>query len=150
MYKVFFKAQCYAKPTAITVLINGTQVFSGQVGNNYPLTEHFDSEALESALGLGETASVSISCTSGVANLGPWHTVLNPWWAVDLRQSDSILINGQPPEIPATPVGFEPGGTLDSPDWTGWFFELSAGETVSFNIKIPDTPWKPKALMGTA
>lgn len=45
----------------------------------------------------------------------------------------NILINGQAPEWPATPVDPMPGGTPQSPNWSGWFFEISAGETITFN-----------------
>jgi hypothetical protein len=30
-----------------------------------------------------------------------------------------------------------PGGTESDPDWQGWFFELAAGETATFNVAQP-------------
>jgi hypothetical protein len=41
----------------------------------------------------------------------------------------NIFINGQSPEEPSTSVDFAP-----APDWAGWYFEVSAGETITFNM----------------
>jgi hypothetical protein len=60
-----------------------------------------------------------------------WTTPGTP--ATDCRSN--ILINGQPPEWPATPVEPRmPGGTPENPDWTGWTFEVGAGETITFTV----------------
>jgi hypothetical protein len=62
------------------------------------------------------------------------------WQAVVLEDTfgpdecTNILINGQAPEWPATPVDPMPGGSPQNPDWSGWFFEVSAGETITFNV----------------
>ncbi len=68
-----------------------------------------------------------------VTNTTYWATaVLEDTFGPDDRSN--ILINGQAPEWPATPVDPMPGGTPQSPNWTGWFFEISAGETITFNV----------------
>jgi hypothetical protein len=41
----------------------------------------------------------------------------------------NILINGQEPEQPTGDVGFTP-----AKDWAGWYFEISAGETITFSM----------------
>lgn len=57
------------------------------------------------------------------------------WYLTKDRCSDArgnILINGSAPAWPATPP--QPGGTEQNPDWSGWSFEVSAGETITFTV----------------
>lgn len=140
-HQVYFQAHSWANPTAVTVLINGQQAFSGQLGSGTPMGENFDSATMESGLNNGETATVAISCTSGIVAIGPWllASAIPTGYAApdDIRTSESVLINGQPPEYPASPVFPMPKGNANAPDWSGWFFEISAGETLTFNIKVP-------------
>jgi len=139
------KGRYFATPTAMTVLINGNEEFSGQIGTGVATNTEF--ELLTHNFGSirpGFTAVISISVTSGVMTVGPWYM---PWpedenapdVLLDTRQN--ILINGQPPEWPATPMQFMPGGTPENPDWSFWFFEVSAGETITFNFHLPQ--WYP-------
>ncbi len=140
-HKVYFQAHSWANPTAVTVLINGHQAFSGQLGSGTPMGENFDSPAMTTDFENGETATVTVSCTSGIVSIGSWllSTATPVGYAPpeDLRVSESVLVNGQPPEYPASPVFPMPRGNINAPDWTGWFFEISAGETLTFNVKIP-------------
>jgi hypothetical protein len=171
--QILFQGQVLATPTAATILIEGSQVFSGQIGAGQPLDTTIDIANVTSNGG-----AVSISVTSGILDVGQvfkWATTATAWnnttaystgdqveyngivyvaqgntqagwtpgtsqtWvtaqsvAVDCRTS--ILINGQTPEWPATPVEPRmPGGTSEDPDWAGWAFEISAGETITFTV----------------
>lgn len=175
--QILFQGQVLATPTAATILIEGSQVFSGQIGAGQPLDTNIDIANLVSAGG-----AVSISVTSGILDVGPvfkWPDTAPAWnssavyaegdyveyngvvyvcqgptstpgftpgisvaWVtaestlgggIDVRTN--ILINGQPPEWPATPVEPRmPDGTEQNPDWAGWGFEISAGETITFTV----------------
>jgi hypothetical protein len=170
--QILFKGQVGATPTAATILIEGSQVFSGQVGAGQPLNTTIDYANVVSNGG-----AVSISVTSGILNVGQvfkWDTSAPAWsgsvaynqgdvveyngsiylastpisatttpptqipgWKLEPLDNDvrsNILINGQPPEWPATPVTPMPGGDEQNPDWTGWGFEVSAGETITFIV----------------
>lgn len=133
MATVSFHGRVFATPSALTALVEGVEVFSGQVGTGQPLDTEL---ALFSAdLPLGNSA-VSISVTSGVLSVGQ---VLCSDPAIsgtiDMRNNDE-LINGQAPEWPATPVTPMPGGTAENPNWDGWFFDLSAGESITFTVGV--------------
>jgi len=125
-----------ADPTAATILVNGNEVYSGAIGSASAIGDVFTLE-VPTDLNQSDTASISISTTSGILLFASVSsdTIDYP----DFRISSSILINGQPPEWPATPVVPMPGGTEQDPDWTGWFFELGAGETLTCNILV-DNP----------
>jgi hypothetical protein len=171
--QILFQGQVEATPTAATILIEGVQVFSGQVGAGQPLNTAIEYANIASAGG-----AVSISVTSGILNVGQvWKdpNPLNEWsnavtyavgdqvtyqgneyentygtlpanasppgtnlaWqliSVTIDARTNILINGQAPEWPATPVTPMPGGTAQNPDWAGWAFEVSAGETITFTV----------------
>jgi len=175
--QILFQGQVLATPTAATILIEGSQIFSGQIGAGQPLDTTIDIANVVSAGG-----AVSISVTSGILDVGPvskwentapawdntvaypanavvlynsitWRTpngtqagytpgVAGPagqqnWYTLQTEASDcrtNILINGQPPEWPATPVVPMPGGTEQNPDWACWAFEISAGETITFTV----------------
>ena len=167
-----FRGRVFATPSAATILIDGQEAFSGQVGIGAPLDTEITLAEITTNGG-----AVSISVTSGVITVGDVYNVVagNAWsntatypavgknvtyngeiyttiqavntpgilptddaywdltqgFTTDIR--DSILINGTPPEWPATPVDPMPGGTSADPNWAGWFFEASAGETITFN-----------------
>lgn len=168
--QILFQGEVLATPTAATILIEGTQVFSGQVGAGQPLDAQLDIANVASNGG-----AVSISVTSGILNVGQvfkWANTATAWnnttayssgdqveysgtiyqaiantqagWTPGVSQSwstaqslssdcrSSILINGQNPEWPATPP--QPGGTEENPDWEGWNFTVSAGETITFTV----------------
>lgn len=72
-------------------------------------------------------ANVAITDTNYWASLGTGNV---NYWTNDCRSN--ILINGSAPTWPATPP--EPGGTPENPNWAGWFFDTSAGSTVTFTI----------------
>ena len=130
-----FHGRVLATPTAATVLLDGNEIFSGQVGTGQPL----DSEIIlfstqQSASNVAVNMAVSISVTSGVMTVGQ---VLSDGTngTIDIRNND-MLVNGQAPEWPATPITPMPGGTAQNPDWDGWFFDLSAGESITFTIEV--------------
>jgi hypothetical protein len=170
--QILFQGQVLATPTAATILIEGSQVFSGQVGTGQPLNTTIDYANVVSNGG-----AVSISVTSGILNVGQvfkWDTSAPAWsstvpystgdaveyngsiylastnipattitpdqiagWKLEPLDNDvrsNILINGQAPEWPATPVDPMPGGSEQDPNWTGWAFEISAGETITFTV----------------
>lgn len=173
MANFYFRGQVATTPSAITILVDGAEVFSGQVGSGQPLNTEI---TLATVATTG--SSVSVSVTSGVilsgrvltdvtteawvstisyapytylVNNGTYYmtttavpantpitdtnywTVIPQMGTVDCRNNDE-LINGQAPEWPATPVTPMPGGTAQNPNWDGWFFELSAGETITYTI----------------
>jgi len=133
-----FRGRVFATPSALTLIVDGVEVHSGQVGSGHPLDTEIDLVTM-SNVAQGSTLSSTITVTSGVVTIGQvleaddTQTISN-----DLRTN--ILINGVAPEWPATPVEPMPGGTPENPNWTGWFFELGAGETITFNVVVPAEP----------
>jgi hypothetical protein len=115
----------FSTPAAITVIKDGVEIHSGQVGQGMPLDTdlhllEFDwDNATDDAI-----SAVSISVTTGVVTVGACLGQA----LCDMRQN--ILINGQAPEEPASDLGFTP-----APNWAGWYFEISAGETITFNMR---------------
>ena len=127
----------FATPSALTMIVDGVEIHSGQVGAGQPLDTQITLVNLPAVyMTLGSTLSVTVSVTSGVITAGPIWQLLGDVGSEpcssDLRTN--ILINGIAPEWPATPVEPMPGGTPENPQWTNWFFELGAGETMTFNI----------------
>ena len=133
MATVSFHGRVFATPSALTALVEGVEVFSGQVGTGQPLDTEI--QLFSADLPLGNSA-VSIAVTSGVTTIGQ---VLcsDPaiYGNIDMRNND-ILINGVAPDWPATPVDPMPGGTQRTPNWDGWFFDLSAGESITFTVGV--------------
>jgi hypothetical protein len=133
MATVSFHGRVFATPSALTALVEGVEVFSGQVGIGQSLDTEI--ELFSANLPLGNSA-VSIAVTSGVVSVGQ---VLCSDPAIvgsaDMRNNDE-LINGQAPEWPATPVDPMPGGTEEDPNWFGWFFDISAGESITFTVGV--------------
>lgn len=121
--EVTILGRIFSTPAAITVLVDGTEKYSGQVGQGIPLDTETDLLTFDWAAADNDTASVSIAVTSGVITVG---AALGDA-RCDMRKN--ILINGQSPEEPATSLGFTP-----AKDWAGWYFEISAGETITFNM----------------
>jgi hypothetical protein len=145
--KLIFKGRVFATPSAVTILKNGVEIFSGQVGSGQPLDTEIT--LFEQTIALpcpAENLALSMSVTSGVITFGDVQLYVDDYtppeyvWPVSLEGTDlrtSILINGALPEWPATPVEPMPGGTESDPDWQGWFFELAAGESMTFNVVVP-------------
>ena len=140
--EIQFIGRVQATPSAMTVLFDGTEIFSGQVGTGQsldtliPLVTHTWNSTTS-----GETASVTISVTAGVVNIASAGYSFEGQPTTDCRVSSSILINGSEPEWP--PEGTlprMPGGTAADPDWAYWEFEVGAGETITFNIQNSWTP----------
>lgn len=129
------KGRVFSTPAAITVLFDGMEIHSGQVGLGVPLDVETELVSHEwTGAQPTDIGSVSVSVTSGVITVGP---VFQHTGGYDMRKN--ILINGQPPSWPATTMDFMPGGTEDDPNWSGWFFEVAAGETITFNVEV-DVP----------
>jgi hypothetical protein len=138
-----FKGRVFATPSAVTILQNGVEIFSGQVGTGQPLdTELNLFQTTIPKPANNTTYSVTMSVTSGVITAGdvelasdtgePVYLLTGPGSAgTDLREN--ILINGSVPEWPATPVDNMPEGDVD---WQGWFFELSAGESMTYTYTV--------------
>lgn len=133
-----FRGKVFATPSALTMIVDGVEVHSGQVGAGQPLDTEIVLVDLPNVTP-GATLSVAISVTSGVITMGQTlqydgaEQISN-----DLRSN--ILINGVAPEWPATPVDPMPGGNAGAPNWAGWFFELGAGETMTLSVVIPVPP----------
>ena len=166
--QIQFIGQNCATPSAATILIDGTQVFSGQVGSGQPLNADitFTTVTLDSApSNVQSTVSVSVAVTSGILRVGSmvadtggvvsWAGNASPLtndqksivgllvdetgnFYAPATERSNILINGSAPEYPATPVGFDPG-PADDPAWDGWCFEIGAGETLTCTVTIPPT-----------
>jgi hypothetical protein len=124
-----FYGRVLSTPAAVTLLVNGVEVHSGQVGAGMPLDSQLVLASYEWASNAkaGDTVTVNMSVTTGVLTVG---SVIMENGATDQRKN--ILINGQPPEEPASSVGQVPAD-----NWAGWFFEVSAGETITFNLEYP-------------
>jgi hypothetical protein len=144
-----FKGRVFATPSAVTIVQNGTEIFSGQVGTGQPLDTELNLFQSTVPAPVGTTTatySVSMSVTSGVITCGDTLVqyddsetyVMVPGEGPDLRAN--ILINGQPPEWPSTPIDTMPGGTEGAPNWQGWFFELAAGESITYTYTVPGGP----------
>jgi hypothetical protein len=159
--QIQFQGQVEATPSAATILIDGVQVFSGQVGAGLPLNADLTlaTISVDNPANVQSTISVSVAVTSGIVRVGSMVADCgNPNFGNILTNDQkatigliidetgnfygsgvertNILINGQAPEYPATPVGFDPG-PVNSPDWNGWRFEVSAGETLTCTVTIP-------------
>lgn len=133
-----FRGRVFATPSALTMIADGVEVHSGQVGAGQPLDTEIVLVDLPGVTP-GATLSVAISVTSGVITVGQTlETNDAEQISNDLRSN--ILINGVAPEWPLTPVVPMPGGSPAAPDWTGWFFELGAGETMTLSVVIPAAP----------
>jgi hypothetical protein len=135
------EGRVFATPSALTMLVDGVEIHSGQVGAGQPLDTEITLVNIENVVP-ESTLSASISVTSGVITAGPVWLLSGDLGSepcsLDVRSN--ILINGVAPEWPATPVEPMPGGTPENPQWTNWFFELGAGETITFNIEVPAAP----------
>ena len=146
--KLSFKGRVFATPSAVTILSNGVEIFSGQVGAGQSLDTELDLYSQVISLpSTATTLSISMSVTSGVITAGAVTLYVDdysipPYYYFPEGRTDNdlrsgILINGSLPDWPATPVDPLPSGTESNPDWGGWFFELAAGETTTFNVTIP-------------
>ena len=124
-----FFGRVLSTPAAMTLLVNGTEIHSGQVGAGMPLDTQTVLTSYDWPISAkaGDTVAVNLSVTTGVLLIG---SVIMENGATDQRKN--ILINGQPPEEPASSVGQVP-----TDNWAGWFFEVSAGETITFNLEYP-------------
>jgi hypothetical protein len=153
--KLSFKGRVFATPSAVTILSNGVEIFSGQVGSGQPLDTVLDLYSTTITLpSTAQTLAISLSVTSGVITAGDVELLVDDYESAlptpvppyyypgteeyDLREN--ILINGSLPDWPATTVDPMPGGTEANPDWAGWFFELAAGESTTFTVNIPALP----------
>lgn len=58
------------------------------------------------------------------------------WQEIGIVYTDwprsNILINGAAPSWPESEP--YPLGTAENPDWEGWFFDITAGNTISFTV----------------
>jgi hypothetical protein len=138
-----FAGRVMATPSAMTVIFNGSEIFSGQVSAGQPLDTYIDlTTHTWNSTTYQETASVSISVTSGVVTIGSvGHSPNGDQPPQDTRVSSTILINGSEPEWPASGIQPRmPFGTPEDPDWQYWEFEIGAGETITFNIENDWTP----------
>lgn len=147
-----FKGRVFATPSAVTIVQNGSEIFSGQVGTGQPLDTElnlFQTTLTQPAANTTATYSVTMSVTSGVITAGDVEVVFDNGDQVYLLSGpngagpdlkEDILVNGSLPEWPATPVNPMPGGTESAPDWQGWFFELAAGESMTFTYTVPEPP----------
>jgi len=135
------EGRVFATPSALTMIVDGVEIHSGQVGAGQPLDSQITLVNIPN-VAPSSTLSITVSVTSGVITNGPvWQlsgNVGSDPCSLDLRTN--VLINGIAPEWPATPVKPMPGGTPENPQWTNWFFELGAGETITFNVVVPDAP----------
>jgi hypothetical protein len=149
--KLSFKGRVFATPSAVTILSNGVEIFSGQVGSGQPLDTVVDLYSTTITLpSTAQTLAISLSVTSGVITAGDVELLVDDYasapvpaapylypGAVTYDLRETILINGSLPEWPATAVTPMPGGTEANPVWAGWFFELAAGESTTFTVNIP-------------
>jgi hypothetical protein len=126
-----------ADPTAATIIVDGTQIFSGVLGAGVTIGQTFETDPLPISANVGDTVSMSIAVTSGVLKCGGVYSDVCSY--PDFRVNNTELINGVAPEWPASPVDPMPGGTEADPDWNGWFHELGAGETLTCNVTISET-----------
>lgn len=166
--QIQFQGQVCATPSAMTILVDGTQVFSGQVGTGLPLDADLTLATItvDKPSNATSTISVSVSVTSGVVKVGSivadtgglteWNGASSPlsndekvtfnllcdetgnFFGAGVERS-SILINGSAPEYPATPISGADPGPVENPTWDGWRFEVGAGETLTCTVAIPKT-----------
>jgi hypothetical protein len=145
-----FKGRVFATPSAVTIIQDGVEIFSGMVGLGQPLDTEIDlfqttipqPTRTGNAVPADTTYSISMATTSGVITAGDVTVTLDdgvtpiyePGSGPDLRQN--ILVNGALPDWPATPVDPMPGGTESDPNWQGWFFEQSAGESMTYTFTV--------------
>lgn len=133
-----------ASPTAATITVNGNEAYSGPLASGEPLDTEDTTLAVVNYQGSDsdlDPLTINIEVTSGVVKFGlfwvnsdsPEHPWIYDFDDLDTDCRSNILINGLPPEWPASPVEPMPKGTEEAPNWSGWNFEVSAGETFSCN-----------------
>jgi len=71
--QIQFQGQVEATPSAATILIDGVQVFSGQVGAGLPLNADLTlaTISVDNPANVQSTISVSLAVTSGIVRVGP-------------------------------------------------------------------------------
>jgi hypothetical protein len=122
--KVTILGRVLSTPAALTVIKNGVEMHSGQVGQGLPTDTELDLIEFDwEGAADNDTTAMTISVTTGVVTVGSCLGQAQ----CDMRKN--ILINGQEPEQPTGDVGFTP-----AKDWAGWYFEISAGETITFSM----------------
>jgi hypothetical protein len=131
------EGRVFATPSALTMIVDGVEIHSGQVGSGEPLDTPIALVNLSNVAG-NTSLATSVSVTSGVVTIGPVWGLDDQGDPTTSDLRNNILINGSAPEYPATPVVPMPGDNPDVPNWTNWFFEVSAGETITFNIQTPE------------
>lgn len=157
---LYFDGQLVSTPASVTISVNDTQVFSGAVGEGAEMDTDITlaTATVETADQEETTATVSISATSGIvrigailadfagyagltaeqqADIGPLLNDANDAYNYGTDYRSNILIDGSAPDWPEPGTTPMPRGTEESPDWTGWRFEISAGETFSCTVTIP-------------
>lgn len=158
--------QLSATPASMTITVDSTQIFSGAC-NDVPVDTDaiLASGTYDDGGVVGEaTIAVTVSVTAGIVKIGqllsdplgydslnaagqaevdPDLTTTDPKYYNNGKEYRSnILINGSAPVFPdAIPSDVEVAdpGTAENPDWRGWRFEISAGETFSCNVTVPAT-----------
>lgn len=161
---VKLNGQIVASPASITVTVDGTQVFSGAVGDGAELDTPMLLETLtiENADDtVWAEKSVEVAVTAGIIKVGtmPANTgdisglavdsptrelqddagYYNPGKNVspygDTTERTSILIAGAAPTT-LDNQGFDPGPE-GAEHWSGWHFEVAAGETFTCTLRVP-------------
>ena len=148
----------------VTILLDGVSVFSGAVNTLGDMVQgtlcqwNFTQDDSITAI---TDHTLSISVTSGTIDAAgiyqgtnttgeyEWNPSKvdrdgNDYWLPglygvfgDTGERTNILINGVAPSWPTVPPF--PTGTEASPTWSGWGFNLSAGETLTCTLKICPT-----------
>lgn len=153
-----------ASPASLTVSVDGTQVYSGAVGADAELDTAIVLQEIEIENAddtQWATKAVTISVTGGIVKVGtmPANTGDISGLAADsatrelqddagyynpgrhsspygeTTERTSILIDGSAPVV-LDNQGFDPGPG-GSEHWSGWYFEVAAGETFACTLRVP-------------
>lgn len=145
--QILFLGETLATPTAATILIEGQQVFSGQVGAGQPLDAQ-----IEIANVVSNGGAVSISVTSGILNVSSvftWPDTAPAWSnAQAYNINDIVSYTGEIyTAIGNTQPGWTPGQSAS------WSLTKSACSDARTNILIngvaPEWPATPPVPGGT-
>lgn len=122
-------------PASVSVTTNSGSCKSGQVRylqTTWPAWDDTSTYAFQALVAHNvsiweATANIAANSIPGINPEWKW---LCSQWSPDKRTS--IELDGAAPAWPAAEP--YPGGTPENPDWSGWFFDVNAGNTLTFTV----------------
>lgn len=158
--KLHLQATLEQKSTIIRICMDSNQVFFGNLDQHvlaqcfncfehqYPAltlpsaTTKFSVQVLEGQIAIG-SALIWVDDFTPRPGFYTQRKNRNHVPGSDIDHRDNIRIDEQPPAWPTSDSEYIPKGTPEHPNWNGWFFSLSAGQYMTFDIAWPYWPESP-------